>query len=128
MFTQAPLFHLFQNALPLLHIAQIGGGLLIRHILARAVIADQFFQRSQLLTQLGGIIHIAVLYVFRFDDRVVRGPFFNFNVVDIHIGAVINRNPGVRRHRRIFLAAFRFHLRNQRPFNVNSYIVLDSRL
>ena len=127
-FTQASFFHLFQNALPLLHIAQIGGSLLIRHILARTVIADQFLQCSQLLAQLGGIIHIAVFYVFRSDDRVVRGPFFNFHVIDIHIGAVIHRNLGVRRYRRICLAAVGFYLRNQCPFNVNPHVVLDARL
>ena len=51
---QAPLFHLVQDTLALLHIPQVGGQL---GRIAGAVIRNQLFQRRQLGAQLGSVVH-----------------------------------------------------------------------
>ena len=55
---QAPLIHFFQDALPLLYVAQIGSR--VRVILVTVtVFGNQCFQYRQPVAQLGSVVHVA---------------------------------------------------------------------
>ena len=117
------LLHFIQNTLALLDITQIG-----RRITALAiiVIADQRFQRSQLLAQLGSIIHVSRLNIFFPDNGIrIRSAVIGHRNIKFRQFSIYRRK---RMFYRIPIFIFACNRRNQRPRNLNLHIVLDTGL